>query len=168
MGIFGEKFESMECLYHAQLQDMYDAEQRLVKLLPKMEEAATSPELKRAFASHLAETKGHVTRLERSFELFGKQPKAKTCEAMKGLVAEAEAIIGASGDDDVRDAALIAAANRVEHYEIAGYGCLRTFAMRCGQEDAAELMLETLGEEEQADRLLTQIAKSTVNVQAVH
>lgn len=168
MGLFGEKFESMECLYHEQLQDMYDAEQRLLKLLPKMEKAATSPELKRAFASHLQETKGHVTRLERSFELFGKKPKAKTCEAMKGLVAEADAVIGASGDDDVRDAALIAAANRIEHYEIAGYGCLRTFAMRCGQENAAELMQETLGEEEHADKLLTQIAESSVNAKAAH
>ena len=168
MGIFRENFETFEDLYLDQLQDVYDAEQRLCKALPKMEEAAHSAELKQAFATHFRETEGHVERLERCFELFGKSPEAKTCDAMKGLISEGDDIISATGDPDVRDAALIAAAQRVEHYEIAAYGCLRTFAMRCGQENAAELLQETLGEEEHADRLLTQIAESNVNVKAVH
>lgn len=166
MGLFSETLNTMEDLYLDQLQDMYDAEQRITKALPKMAEAATAPELKRAFQNHLRETEGQSKRLERAFELFGKSPKAKTCEATKGLIAEGDAVIGASGNDDVRDAALIAAAQRVEHYEIAAYGCLRTFAMRVGQEDAAELFQESLDEEEKTDRLLTEIAESSVNVRA--
>jgi ferritin-like metal-binding protein YciE len=161
-----ETLNTMEDLYLEQLQDLYDAEQRLTKALPNMAKAATAPQLKQAFKSHLSETKGHVNRLERCFELLGKKPKAKTCDAMKGLVTEGDAVIGATGDDDVRDAALIAAAQRVEHYEIAGYGCLRTFAMHIGQENAAELLQETLDEEEKADRLLTEIAEASVNMKA--
>ena len=168
MGLFSETLNTMEDLYLDQLQDLYDAEQRITKALPKMAEAATSPELKRAFESHLRETEGQIKRLERCFELLGKSPKSKTCEAMKGLVAEGQAVVNASGDNDVRDAALIAAAQRVEHYEMAGYGCTRTFAMRIGQENAAELLQETLDEEEKADRLLTEIAESNVNVKAMH
>lgn len=168
MALFSETLNTMEDLYLDQLQDLYDAEQRLAKALPKMAKAASSPELKRAFDTHLSETKGHVTRLERCFELFGKEPKAKTCDAMKGLISEGETVVNASGDDDVRDAALIAAAQRIEHYEIAGYGCLRTFAMRVGQENAAELLQETLDEEERTDRLLTEIAEASVNVKAAH
>ncbi|MGC1273231.1 MAG: ferritin-like domain-containing protein [Planctomycetaceae bacterium] len=166
MGLFSETLNTMEDLYLDQLQDLYDAERRLTKALPQMAKAAKSPQLKRAFETHLSETKGHVNRLERCFELFGQKPKAKTCDAMKGLVLEGEAVINASGDDDVRDAALIAAAQRVEHYEMAGYGCLRTFAMRVGQENAAELLQETLDEEEKTDRLLTEIAEASVNVKA--
>jgi ferritin-like metal-binding protein YciE len=166
MGLFSETLNTMEDLYLDQLQDIYDAEHKLTKALPKMASAAKSPELKRAFEAHLRETEGQIKRLERCFELFGQKPKAKTCEAMKGLVAEGDAVVNASGDDDVRDAALIAAAQRVEHYEIAGYGCLRTFAMRIGQENAAELFQETLDEEEKTDRLLTEIAESSVNVKA--
>lgn len=166
MGLFSETLNSMEDLYLDQLQDLYDAEQRLTKALPEMAKAAKSPELKRAFNTHLSETKGQINRLERCFELFGKKPKAKTCDAMKGLISEGEAVINASGDDDVRDAALIAAAQRVEHYEMAGYGCLRTFAMRVGQENAAELLQETLDEEEKTDRMLTEIAEASVNLKA--
>ena len=168
MGLFSENFETIEDLYRDQLQDIYDAEQRICNALPKMEEAAHSPELKRAFSTHLRESEGHIERLERCFELFGESPKSKTCDAMKGLVSEGEDIISATGDADVRDAALIAAAQRVEHYEMAVYGCLRTFAMRCGQENAAELLQETLAEEEHCDKLLTQIAESSVNVKAAH
>ncbi len=166
MGLFSETFNSMEDLYLDQLQDIYDAEQRLTKALPEMAKAAHAPELKRAFEAHLKETEGHVLRLERCFDLFGKTPKAKTCNAMKGLLAEGEAVLKATGNPDVIDAALIAAAQRVEHYEMAGYGCLRQFAMRCGQENAAELLQETLDEEEKADRLLTEIAETSVNVKA--
>lgn len=166
MGLFRENFETIEDLYCDQLEDVYDAEQRICKALPKMEEAANSADLKRAFATHLKETKGHVTRLERCFELFGKPAKAKTCEATKGLIAEGEQVISATGDPDVLDAALIAAAQRIEHYEMAAYGCLRNFALRCDQEEAAALLQETLDEEEHADQLLTRIAESSINVKA--
>jgi ferritin-like metal-binding protein YciE len=166
MGLFSETLNSMEDLYLHELQDLYDAEQRLTKALPKMAAAAKSPELKRAFEAHLKETEGQLKRLERCFELFGKTPKAKTCDAMKGLVSEGDSVVNASGDDDVRDAALIAAAQRVEHYEMAAYGCARTFAMRVGQENAAELLQETLDEEEKTDRLLTEIAEASINIKA--
>jgi ferritin-like metal-binding protein YciE len=166
MGLFRETLNSMEDLYLDQLEDIYDAEQRIVKALPKMAAAATAPELKRAFETHERETQGQIKRLERCFELFGKKPKAKTCEATKGLIEEGDAVIKASGSDDVRDAALIAAAQRVEHYEMAAYGCTRQFAMRCGQENAAELLQETLDEEEKTDRILTEIAESSINLKA--
>ena len=166
MGLFSETLNSMEDLYLHELQDLYDAEQRLTKALPQMAGAAKAPELKRAFETHLKETEGQIKRLERCFELFGQSPKAKTCDAMKGLVSEGQTVVNASGDDDVRDAALIAAAQRVEHYEMAAYGCARTFAMRIGQENAAELLQETLDEEEKTDRLLTQIAESSINIKA--
>lgn len=166
MGLFSETLNTMEDLYLDQLQDIYDAEQRLTKALPQMAKAAHSPQLKRAFETHLKETEGQIKRLERCFELFGKSPKSKTCDAMKGLLSEGQAVINATGDPDVIDAALIASAQRVEHYEMAGYGCLRQFAMRCGQENAAELLQETLDEEEKTDRLLTEIAEGSVNVKA--
>lgn len=166
MGLFSETLNTMEDLYLDQLEDLYDAEQRLTKALPKMAAAAHSPELKRAFETHLRETEGHIKRLEQCFDLIGKKPKSKTCDAMKGLVSEGDTVVSATGDPDVKDAALIAAAQRVEHYEMAGYGCLRQFAIRCGQENAAELHQETLDEEEKTDRLLTEIAESSVNVKA--
>lgn len=166
MGLFSETLNTMEDLYLDQLQDMYDAEQRITKALPQMAKAAHSPQLKQAFEAHLKETEGQIKRLERCFDLFGQKPKSKTCDAMKGLISEGQTVINASGDPDVKDAALIASAQRVEHYEMAGYGCLRQFAMRCGQENAAELLQETLDEEEKTDRLLTEIAESSVNVKA--
>ena len=128
------EFNNLEELFYDELQDLYDAEQRLTKAIPKMAEAAGCSELKQAFEHHLQETKNQVTRLERVFSLLGKEAKTKTCEAMKGLVSEGEEIIKAKGDADVKDAALIAAAQRVEHYEMAGYGSARNFAMRLGLE----------------------------------
>ena len=167
MGLFtSTTFNSLEELYEEQLQDLYDAEQRLTKVLPKMAEAAHSPQLKQAFEGHLTETKNQVTRLERCFELFGKSAKAKTCEAMKGILTEGDEILNAKGDPDVLDAALIASAQRVEHYEIAGYGTLRQFAKRVGQNEAAELLQQTLDEEGGADKKLTEIADGFVNAQA--
>jgi ferritin-like metal-binding protein YciE len=136
--------DSLDTLFYDQIQDIYDAEQRLVQALPKMAEAACNGQLRNAFEQHLAETERQVERLEQVFELTGQTPKAKTCEAMKGLISEGEEVIDATGDDDVRDAALIAAAQRVEHYEIAAYGTARTFALRLGHLRAAELLQESL------------------------
>ena len=168
MSIFSSspQLDSLECLLVDQLQDLYDAEQRLTKALPKVAAAAEDSALKKLVSDHLKETQGHVTRLEQAFRSIGKEPKAKTCEAMKGLVAEGDEMIGASGDPTVKDAALIATAQRVEHYEIAAYGCARTFAQRLGHTEAARLLQETLDEEKAADQKLTQLAERDVNVKA--
>jgi ferritin-like metal-binding protein YciE len=167
MGLFSNlKFDSMDALLLDQLQDLYDAEQRLTKALPKVADAAHNPNLKAAVQQHLRETQNHVNRLERAFQLLGKSPQSKTCEAMKGLVSEGDEVISASGSPDVKDAALIAAAQRVEHYEIAGYGSARTFAQRLGKQDVARLLQETLDEEAATDKKLTQIAERTINPQA--
>ncbi|QEG38807.1 ferritin-like domain-containing protein [Roseimaritima ulvae] len=164
MGLFtSTEFDSLECLLVDQLQDLYDAENRLVDALPKMADAASSPELKQAFRSHLDETKGHVNRLEQAFQLLDASAKRKTCNAMKGLVSEGEEMIEAKGDAAIKDAALIAAAQRVEHYEMAGYGSARNFAQRCGRQDVADLLQQTLQEEGGADKKLTQIAESSIN-----
>lgn len=160
------RFDRLEDLFGDQLRDLYDSEQRLIKALPKMAEAAESQELKRAFTHHLQETENHVDRLRQVFEIAGKKPDAKTCEAMKGLIAEGEEILGAEGDSAVRDAAIIAAAQRVEHYEMAGYGTARSFARQLGLEDAAQLLQQTLDEEGAADHKLTDIAEQKINPQA--
>ena len=154
------KIESME--------DLYDAEQRLVKALPKMAEASTSPELKQAFLSHLGETKGHVERLEQVFQSLGKKPRGQTCDAMKGLVEEGDEMVSNTDQSPLRDAGLIAAANRVEHYEIAAYGSVRTFAKTLGNAAAASLLDATLAEEKKADEKLTHLAEGMVNHQALH
>ena len=167
MGLFTNMhLDSMECLFIEQLQDLYDAEQRLVKALPLMAEAAHNQNLKSAIQQHLRETQNHVRRLEQVFQIMGRNAETKACEAMKGLVKEGQEVIDAEGDPDVKDAALIAAAQRVEHYEIAGYGTARTFAQQLGRDNAAQLLQETLDEEGAADKKLTQIAESRVNQRA--
>lgn len=167
MGLFTTtEFNSLQCLLVDQLQDLYDAENQLVEALPKMANAASSATLKAAFQSHLEETKGHVNRLEQAFKLLDKPAERKTCAAMKGLVKEGDEIVNATGDEDILDAALIAAAQRVEHYEMAGYGTARNFAQRCGRQDVADLLQQTLQEEGDADKKLTQIAESSVNLAA--
>lgn len=168
MPLFSTKFESLQDLLVEELQDLYDAEQRFVQALPKMAEAASNPQLQSAFQHHLTETERQVERLENAFELIGEQPKAKTCEAMKGLISEGREMISAKGDDAVRDAALIAAAQRVAHYQIAAYGSARTFARRLGHDHVAELLQQTLNEEAAADEKLTAIAEESVNLQAQH
>jgi ferritin-like metal-binding protein YciE len=169
MGLFtSHEFNSLEDLFEQQLGDLYDTEQRLIKALPKMASAAHSSSLKHAFTEHLEQTKNQAHRLENIFNQLGKKPKRETCEAMKGLVSEGEEMIEAKGDSDVKDAALIAAAQRVEHYEMAGYGTARNFAQRLGHHQAAQLLQETLDEEKEADSLLTKIAVETVNVKAQH
>jgi ferritin-like metal-binding protein YciE len=159
-------FNSFNDLFLNQIEDLYDAEQRLTKALPKMAEAAQSSQLKQAFQSHLTETEGHVSRLEQIFRALNTDPTRETCEAMKGLIAEGEEMIKAHGDPDIKDAALIAAAQRVEHYEISGYGTARAFARRLGLTEAATLLQQTLEEEKAADEKLNTIAESIVNPKA--
>jgi len=167
MGLFtSTEFDSLESLLIEQLQDLYDAENRLVDALPKMADAASSPQLKQAFQTHLNETKTQVNRLEQAFQLLDQSAKRESCEAMKGLVKEGEEMINAKGDPAIKDAALIAAAQRVEHYEIAGYGSARNFAQRCGRQEVADLLQQTLQEEGDADKKLTQIAESSINEKA--
>jgi ferritin-like metal-binding protein YciE len=161
------KIETMEDLFLEQVEDLYDAEKRLVKALPKMAEAATSLSLRQAFESHLMETEGHVTRLESIFRTLGQDPKAHTCDAMKGLISEGEDMVSDTDPSSVRDAGLIASANRVEHYEIAAYGSARTFAQTLGLAEAASLLEQTLQEEKKADQKLTQLAENMINDEAL-
>ena len=153
-------------LYVEQLRDLYSAENQLVKALPKMAEAATTDELRTAFEEHLEQTQGHVQRLETIFENLGEKPTGEKCKGMEGLVKEGSDVI--ENDDfegEVKDAALIAAAQRVEHYEIAGYGTVRTFASLLEDDEAVELLEQTLEEEKETDQRLTDIAES-VNLEA--
>lgn len=150
-----------ELLVH-ELRDLYNAEQQLVAALPKMARAATSHDLQSAFTQHLVETRTHVTRLEKIFNGLGVMGTGKECEAMKGLIKEGEEAINSIGDSAVKDAALIAAAQRVEHYEIAGYGTARTFANKLGFDDAADLLQNTLDEEGSTDKKLTKLAEGTL------
>ena len=166
MALFSNEFNSLKDLFINQIEDLYDAENRLTKALPKMAEAANSPQLRQAIQSHLTETLEHVSRLETIFREINVEPKRETCEAMKGLIAEGEEMIKAKGDPDVKDAALIAAAQRVEHYEMSGYSTARTFAQRLGLTQAANLLQQTLNEEVAADKKLTQVGESAVNKQA--
>jgi ferritin-like metal-binding protein YciE len=131
-----------------------------------MADAASSAELKRAFRDHLVETRRQKERLESAFRMLGQEPESEACEAMQGLIAEGEEVAGLDGDPDAKDAALIAAAQRVEHYEIAGYGCARTFARQLGHEDVVALLQQTLDEEGDADKILSGIAETFVNLQA--
>jgi ferritin-like metal-binding protein YciE len=160
------RLDNLEDVLLAQIKDLYSAEDQLIKALPKMAEAARSSQLKSAFTTHLEETKGHKHRLEEVFRLLGHEPEAETCEAMEGLVREGSEVIDIQGQPEVKDAALIAAAQRVEHYEIAGYGCVRAFAHRLGHTQVVHLLQQTLEEEAHADRLLTEMAESFINEQA--
>jgi ferritin-like metal-binding protein YciE len=161
------KLDSLQKLYVEELKDLYSAENQILKALPKMAKAATSPELQSAFKQHLEETKGQVQRLEQIFEALGKSPKGKTCKAMEGLVEEGAELMGEDADPEVLDAGLIAAAQRVEHYEIAGYGTVRTYAQLLGHQEAADLLQQTLDEEGLTDKKLTQLAETLINAQAV-
>lgn len=167
MGLFGnQEFNSLEDLFIHQLEDLYDAEKRLTTALPKMVDAATSPELKTALRDHEGETRAQINRLEGVFSRLQRTPTRETCEAMKGLIREGEEMISARGDDAVRDAAIIAAAQRVEHYEIAAYGTARTFAQQLGWNEIADALQSILDEEVAADHKLTEIAESRVNIAA--
>lgn len=164
MGIFtSETFNNLEDLFLHELKDLYDAEIRITDALPKMAEKAHTPNLKQAFENHLRQTEKHVERLESIFEHRGIQPEREKCDAMVGLIKEGSTVLSADGDADVLDAALIAAGQRVEHYEMAGYGTARAFAHQLGDEYSAELLEQTLDEEKQTDQHLTEIAEGFVN-----
>ncbi|MDP9172743.1 MAG: ferritin-like domain-containing protein [Planctomycetota bacterium] len=160
------EMESLQDLFIDQLKDLYNAENQLVKALPKMAKAASSPELQEAFTEHLEETKGHVERLEKIFETLGTSPKGKKCKAMEGLIEEGKEMMAEDAAPDVMDAGLIAAAQRVEHYEMAGYGCVRAYAKQLGEQEAFAFLDETYGEESAADKKLTKLAESTINLEA--
>ena len=153
-------------LFVDELADLYSAEQQLTKALPKMAKAAESDDLREAFESHLAETEEQISRLEQVAEGLGEKIKRKTCAAMKGLIEEAQDLMKEQKDSSALDAALIAAAQKVEHYEIASYGTLCTWAELMGHDDALELLKETIGEEKSADEKLTTIAESVANPKA--
>lgn len=164
MGIFtSEEFNSLQELFEHELKDIYDAELRLTEALPKMAKKAHDAGLKKAFNDHLKETEVQVERLEEVFGKLGRDPERIKCVAMVGLISEGDEIIDATGDPDVLDAALIGAAQRVEHYEIAAYGTARTFARQLGNSYIAELLQQSLDEEGAADKKLTNIAEKKVN-----
>lgn len=152
------KVDTVEKLFMNELKDLYSAEKQITRALPKMAKAATSEELRQAFQTHLEETKGQIERLDRVFEILGAKASAKTCEGMKGLIQEGSEMIEDAVEGEVRDAGLISAAQRVEHYEIAAYGTVRTMADMMGQKEIAQLLQETLDEEGKTDKLLTKIA----------
>jgi ferritin-like metal-binding protein YciE len=160
------KLESLKDLYLEQLKDLYSAETQIVDALPRMAEAANSADLRKAFNDHLRQTEEHVRRLERIFQDLQESPKGHTCEGMKGLLKEGSEMVKMKGEPSVLDAGLIAAAQRVEHYEMAGYGTVRTYAEMLGKDDHVTLLERTLQEEEQADEMLTELAESHINQEA--
>jgi len=159
--------KSMEDLFVHELKDLYSAETQIVKALPKMVKAASSEELQQAFEEHLEQTKNQVTRLEQILEELGASTRGPKCKGMAGLLEEGKEIIDEDADPRVKDAALIAAAQKVEHYEIAGYGTVRTYARHLDNKSAVELLEQTLEEEAETDKKLTQLAESSINVEAV-
>jgi ferritin-like metal-binding protein YciE len=161
------KLDTLEQLYISELRDLYSAENQLLKALPKMAKAASAEELKDGFEKHLEQTKGHVRRLEQVFEALDENPKGKTCRAMKGLIEEGSEILKENGEESVLDAGIIVAAQKVEHYEIAGYGSARAFAQLLGQNKAAELLQATLDEESKTNEILNKLAESVVNPEAL-
>jgi ferritin-like metal-binding protein YciE len=152
-------------LYVEELKDLYSAESQMVKALPKMIKAATSEDLRAGFGEHLEQTKGHVSRLEEIFKALGESPKGKKCKGMEGLIKEGGEMIEEDPAPEELDAGLISAAQRVEHYEIAGYGCVSTYAKLLGEDEAESLLRETLEEEKKTDEKLTQLAES-INLEA--
>ena len=149
-----------------ELADLYSAEQQIIKALPKMVKAATNEQLANGFQEHLEQTKEHAVRLEKILAKLDQTPRGPKCKGMEGVLAEGAEMIEEEGDDEVRDAGLIAAAQRVEHYEIAGYGSARTYAEIVGDSEGAKLLQTTLNEEGETDRKLTKLAKTTINVAA--
>jgi ferritin-like metal-binding protein YciE len=166
MGFFSKDIKTMNDLFVHTLRDIYYAEQQIVKALPEMIEKATSTELKSAFRKHLEETKGHVKRVEEVFKLHGVEAKGVDCPAIDGIIDEAEEIAGEVQDKKVLDAALIAAAQAVEHYEITRYGTLVAWAKELGRNDCASVLQKNLDEESKTDELLTKLAVSRINQRA--
>ncbi|HEU4647864.1 MAG TPA: ferritin-like domain-containing protein [Gemmatimonadales bacterium] len=158
--------ESLQDLFVDELKDIYNAEKQLVRALPRMARAASDPQLRKAFEGHLKQTEGHVARLERIFKELGAPARGKRCKGMEGLIEEGKEVIE-EHEGTVLDAGLIAAAQRVEHYEIAAYGCVRTYAELLGYTQAAKLLQQTLSEEEATDELLNELAEGGINQAAV-
>jgi ferritin-like metal-binding protein YciE len=167
MGLLSKPIKSLNDLFVHTLQDIYYAEQQIIKNLPKMIDKVSDSQLKQGLQSHLAETKNQVTRLEQVFEMHGESPKAVNCPAIDGILEEAQEIMGDASDAEVLDAAALAAAQAVEHYEIARYGTLIAWARELGRNDCATVLKQTLAEEKAADGKLTQIAEARVNRVAV-
>jgi ferritin-like metal-binding protein YciE len=160
------ELDTLRELYVEELKDLHSAETQLVKALPKMEKAATNPQLKRAFAQHLRQTERHVARLERIFRDLDESPRGKKCVGMEGLVQEGQELIKEKPEPAVLDAGLISKAQHVEHYEMAGYGTVRTYAETLGEERHVELLQQTLEEEEETDRRLSELAENSINIEA--
>ena len=160
------KVNSLKDLYVLELKDLYSGEQHILKALPKMAENANSPELRNAFQEHLEQTRIQVQRLEQIFQKLDESPKGQKCKGLEGIIDEGEDMMNKDAPPAVADAALISVAQRVEHYEIAGYGTVRTYARRLGFEDHAQLLNETLQEEGATDKKLTNLAESYINEQA--
>lgn len=158
--------EALQKLLQDELEDIYDAEHQLVKALPKMIEKSSSPELQRALKQHLTVTQNQITRLEQVFKTLGEKAKRKPCKGMAGIVSEGSEMLEENLEESTKDAAIISAAQKVEHYEIASYGTVRTLAQTLGNNEVAELLEETLDEEKEADQRLTQIAESSINSEA--
>ncbi len=165
MALFSMKLENLQQLFLKELRDLYDAEKQITDALPKMIDAAKYPELKTALQEHLDVTHQQIARLDRVFETLGEDPSGETCKGMKGVIKEGDEIISAGGDPSTVDAGIISAAQRVEHYEMAGYGTVRTYAELLGQQEIAQLLQQTLDEERDADETLTEIARG-VNLEA--
>ena len=166
MGLFSKDIKTMDDLFLHTLQDIYYAENKIVKSLPSMIETAHDSQLEQSLQAHLKETQRHVQRLEQVFQMMGQKPKSTSCPAIDGIIEEAEEVTGEVDDTDVLDAAIIAAAQAVEHYEITRYGSLIAWAKRLGRADAARVLEQTLNEEKAADKTLTTIAESKVNLKA--
>lgn len=166
MGLFSKDIKTMDDLFLHTLQDIYYAENKIVKSLPEMIENASDAQLKQGLQAHLGETKGHVQRLEQVFQMLGQRPTAVDCPAIDGIIEEAEEVTGEVGDKRVLDAAIIAAGQAVEHYEMTRYGTLIAWAKQLGRNDAAKLLEQTLKEEKAADQKLTALAEGQVNLRA--
>lgn len=162
----GMELQTLKDLYIHELKDLYSAEKQLIKALPKMAKAADNAKLKSGFETHLEETKEHANRLERILKSHDQTTRGPKCKGMEGLVAEGSEMIEEEADEEVRDAGLISAAQRVEHYEMAGYGCARTYAEMIGDKEGAKLLQQTLNEEGATDEKLTKLATSVINVSA--
>ena len=161
------EIDSLQKLYVDELKDLYSAEKQILQALPRMAKKASNPQLRQAFEEHLAVTRTHVERLDRIFERLERSPRGKKCKGMEGLLEEGKEVMQEDMDPEVLDAALIAAAQRVEHYEIAGYGTVRSYARLLREDEDARLLQQTLDEEGEADQKLTQLAESSINVEAM-
>jgi len=160
------KLETLKDLYIHELKDLYSAEKQIIKALPKMAKAATNEQLAAGFEEHFEQTKEHAVRLEKILMIHDESTRGPKCEGMEGVIKEGEEMIEEDAEDEVRDAGLIAAAQRVEHYEMAGYGCARTYAELLGDQHGVQLLQTTLIEESDTDKRLTKLAKSVINVAA--